>query len=106
MTDTKLEKLFGVEYKILKLLTETSNDSFYLREIAKELKISPMTVQRTLKKLVDTELLKVRNTKYRKYFTVNYRYLRKPLKVIINLDNPIISELLKKVRSKSKLVLL
>jgi predicted nucleotidyltransferase len=106
MYDTKLDLLFGNNYRIIKLFLNNQNTELNLAEAEKKLSISKMTIYRSLEYMVKIGILKSRSDNYRRF----YKLIESPfipiLKTLRNVDSPVINKFLKKFKSKSHLILL
>ena len=106
MNDTKLEKLFKGEYKILKCFLEDPDREINLAMALKHVNMSKMTIYRILEKMEKMGLLKSRTDNYRRFYKLIDSPLIPVLKTLINLDSPIITEMLRDLKSKSHLIIL
>ncbi len=106
MYDTNLESLLGYNYKILKLFLEDPTREINLAEAEKKLDISKMTIYRVLERMVELGILTSYSDNYRRFYKLIESPIILPLKLLKNVDSPIIYDLMKKVRSKSRLILL
>ncbi len=106
MNDTNLDKIFGRNYKVLRLFLLDLDKEFYITEVSEKLQISKMTVYRTLEEMVETKLLKSRTDNYRKFYKLKDSPIIRPLKVLANLDSLLVTEFLKKFKLKSHLIIL
>ncbi len=70
-----LEKLFNssTRVKILDLFFENKDQSFYTQQIIKKTKTDPANTHRELKKLVKLDLLQVKKTDQKVYYTLNIK---------------------------------
>lgn len=106
MKDTCLEMIFGRNYRIIKLFLRDPEKEFYLSEASERLKINKMSVYRALEEMVRAGLMKSRSDRYRKYYKVKDSHLTRNLKILVNLDSPLVAEFLKRLVSRTELILL
>ena len=106
MNDTCLERVFGRNYKVMKLFLEEPEREFYVTEAAQKLEMDKMSVIRALNSIVEAGLMECRSGHYRKFYKLKVSHITKVLKIMVNLDSPLIAEFLKRFASKSELVLL
>jgi predicted nucleotidyltransferase len=106
MDDTKLGKIFGRNYSVLKIFLVNPDKEYYLTEAAKELRLNKMSLYRALEGMVEHDLLESRSDNYRKFYRLKKSHLIKPLKILVNLDSCVVREFLGKFRSKSQLIIL
>lgn len=106
MNDATLEKIFGRNYRILQVFLADPDKEFYVTEAANELNISKMSVFRILEKMVECGFLESRSDNYRKFYKLKDSHLIKFLKILVNLDSPIVIEFLRKFKSRSSLIML
>ena len=106
MIDTNLESLLGYNYKILKLFLDDPKRELNLAEAEKKLEISKMTIYRALERMVELGILTSYSDNYRRFYKLTDSPIILPLRLLRNVDSPLISELMKKIRSRSSLILL
>jgi hypothetical protein len=106
MNDTKLDRVFGRNYKILKLYLVEPEREFYVTEAAEILNMNKMSILRALEGMVKARLMKSRFDNYRKFYKLRDSPMIKLLKILGNLDSLLVSEFLKKFESKSELIML
>jgi predicted nucleotidyltransferase len=106
MNDTKLDRVFGRNYKILKLFLVEPEREFYVTEAAEILNMNKMSILRALEGMVKARLMKSRFDNYRKFYKLRDSPMIKLLKILGNLDSLLVSEFLKKFESKSELIML
>lgn len=101
----KLNFITGSSLKILYVLAADPMRAFYQREVAKESKVSVGSANRTLKVLVDRELV----TKERRGKVFLYRFntenpIARQMKILFNVNE--LYELVKKLKKRSKRIIL
>ncbi len=106
MYDTKLELVFKLDYKIIKLFLVEPENELNLASIVKELRMSKMTIYRSLEKLVKIGILKSHSDNYRRFYKLVESPLIPVLKILANVDSPIINEVLRKFKLNSYLIIL
>jgi predicted nucleotidyltransferase len=106
MNDTKLGRVFGRNYKVLKLFLVEPEREFYVTEVAKILNMNKMSVLRALEGMVKAGLMKSRFDNYRKFYKLRDSPIIKLLKILGNLDSLLVAEFLRKFGSKSELIML
>ena len=106
MTDTKLSRAFGNGYRILRLFLNNPNIEINLAKASESIQISKMTLYRTLENLVDAGILTSRSDNYRRFYKLIDTPLIESLKIIYNIDTPVIADILKNFKSGSKMIIL
>ena len=106
MNDTSLNKVFGRNYKVIKLFLREPERELYVTEAAEKLDINKMSVYRALEDMVKAGLMKSRSDRYRKFYKLKESHLTRNLKILVNLDSPLVDGFLKKLASRTELILL
>lgn len=106
MHDTKLDAVFGREYKILKLFLKEPENEINLTSVVNKLKMNKMTVYRSLEKMVKAGILKSRSDNYRRFYILKDSPIIPSLKILTNIDSPIVTDVLKNFKLKSHLIIL
>ena len=106
MFDTNLERTLGINYKILKLFLIEPVNEINLASVVKRSNMNKMTAYRSLEKMVKTGILRSRSDKYRKYYKLINSPIISTLKVMTNVDSPIVTNVLKNFGSRSRLIIL
>ena len=105
MSDTRLESVFGNDYRIIKLFLEGPEEEITLTEAVNELRISKMTLYRVLEKLVKKKILISRSDNYRNFYRLKESHLNKALKMLTNLESRVIHQFLKEIKDDSIILL-
>lgn len=106
MSDTDLERLFGNEYRILKMFLSHQGSELTLSDVTSATGIHKMTAYRVLERMTAVGILKSRSDDYRKFYRLKEMTAERSLKVLVNLDSGVISDLVKRFGKRSKLMLL
>jgi predicted nucleotidyltransferase len=106
MNDTRLESVLGRDYKIIKLFLIDHDREITLTEAVRELGISKMTLYRGLENLVKKGMLSSRTDNYRNFYKLRESHVNRALKVLANVESPVISNLLKGLHYKNPTILL
>ena len=106
MNDTRLDRVFGRNYKVLKLFLGEPEREFYVTEAAEILNMNKMSVLRALEGMVKAGFMKSRFDNYRKFYKLRDSPMIKLLKILGNLDSLLVAEFLKKFGSKSGMIML
>lgn len=106
MDDTKLGKIFGRNYSVLRIFLANPEKEYYLTEAATELRLNKMSLYRILERMVQHGFLESHSDNYRKYYVLKKSHLIKPLKVLVNLDSLVVDEFLRKFKFKSHSIML
>ncbi len=106
MNDTSLKTIFGRDYDILQLFLEEPDKERYLEEVSKQLKMSKMTISRSLQRMVEADLLQSRTGSYRNHFKLKATHLINAMKTLANLDSNLVWDIVNKFGSKSEFIIL
>ena len=101
MDETSLDQVLSTELRVLSLFLDDLDRENYLEELAKRSGISKTTIKRSLDKLVESGLLKYRNDGYRTHYIVEKGHFMNHLKIIKNLDSPVIWRSLERFKQGS-----
>jgi predicted nucleotidyltransferase len=91
----------SISYQVLRILLDDPGKEIYLEEITKRIEIPKMTLFRTLRRMELEAIISSRFDGYRRYWKINDDPTIRALKVLFNVDNEMIRELVKRFKGSA-----